>query len=405
MIFNDTIFTENGDEIVFQSTPIYGLDSIDSFSDSITGQTSKSFLIKSFAISTDGVVYTEFFPLSNQSLAAQINNILSAKTTLIIKFKYTLSSTETNPQVELVSLSLNGTYSQKPINFPISSRSIYKDLVYDNINVWNLMVNLTEKLYERGVLPEYLTRGEIENDIFEDKDFIEFWSTVAKFFSVFLIDAFKFTKIYFDYILLSEFLDQKGIFFTKANGLIDLQLIASNFYDEIRSRGTSDIFKPKGFEYPVGRRNSYAIPSSYVIAPSTPVIIDGRVYKEVTDLPFGWTVQNNGLVAPDLDYHRIVFGTEDDGSYISSPPAITLLPANIQSQIFKQYDGEYLRLIGYNSQVDEFIYNQVDLRFLGWFVNTSSPLYKGLRAQYSPTLIKGYETSQDFFDLDNYPVI
>ena len=425
MIVHDSIFTENGDTLVFQTVPLHGLDSITSYSDSTTGESAIALLNRYFAFSFDGVVFTEYQPLSNGNLSAQINSLLTNKTSPILRFKYVLVSADDDPQVELISLTLNGTYSKKATNFPVSSRSVYKDLVYDDVDVHNLMVNLAEKLYERGIVPEYIIRNEDGNDIFEDKDYIEFWSTVAKFFSIFLIDAYKFTNIYFQYILLSEFLKQRGIFFNKKTTLIDLQLIAQNFYDEIRQRGGKEIFRPKGYEYFWGRRFVYQIPGGYIISPATPVIIDGIVYKEISELPFGWSVQNNafvtnGLVANDINYHRVIFGTADDiivtvpGDFnndfnndfshsISNLITPWILASTADSEIYKRYDGEYLRLVGYLPE-DEIIFNQVDIKYLGWFVNTSSPLYKGLRAQYNPEIIKSYETSLDFFDLDKYPV-
>lgn len=426
MIFNDTIFTENGDEIIFQTVPLYGLDSISSYSDSTSNENNLSSLKRTFCFSFDGVVFTDYFDLTNDNLASQINSILTNITSIIIRFSYKLVSVEDSPQIELLSLVLNATYSKKAINFPISSKSVYKDLVYDEINVHNLMVNLSEKLYERGILPQYIIRNEEGTDIFADKDYIEFWSTVAKFYALFLIDAYKFTNIYFRYFLLSEFLKQKGIFFNNKNTLIDLQLIAQNFYDETRQRGGFDIFRAKGYEYFYGSRNVYQIPVDYNILPSSPVIIDGVFYKEIDELPFGWTVQNNlyvtnGLVAPDTNYHRVIFGTEDVNSVISpgdfnddynddffvgevTQITASILPATKDSEVFKRYDGEYLRLIGYRIE-DEIIFNQVDIRYLGWFANTSSPLYKGLRAQYNEEIIKSYESSKDFFDLENFPIL
>jgi len=429
MIFQESVFTENGDQIIFQSVPLSGLTSITSYSDSTTGEDANSVLIRNFAISFDGVVFTPYFQLTNENLVAQINPILSGKTQIILKFNYQLVSTETSPQVTLLALNLNGTYTQPTVNYPISSRSVYKHLVYDDIDVHNLMVNLAEKMYQRGIVPEYIVRAEGGTDIFADKDYIEFWSIVAKFFSIFLIDAFKFSNIYFKYQLLSAFLNQKGIFFNKKNTLIDLQLIAKNFYDEIRQRGSENIFRAKGYEYFYGSRNVYQIPTGYTIQPSTPVMIDGIVYKEINQLPFGWTVQNNLfgtniLVAPDVNFHRVVFDSIDSGglgnisgdfnddfnddfligSNTTGPTQpFEVIPSTADSEVYKQYDGEYLRLIGYLPN-DEILFNQVSLKFLGWFIGSGSPCYKGLRAQYNKEIIKAYEPSEDFFDLENFPI-
>ncbi len=399
MILNDSILTENGDEIIFQTVPLYGLVSVSSFSDVVTGLGTGITLQKWFAYSFDGIVYTDWIILTDSNLSNNINPILTEKTSIVIRFRYKLVSIVDSPTVELISLEVEAEYSQPNVNFPIASRSLYKDIVYDNIDVYNLMVNLVEKLYERGIVPEYFVRNEESNDIFVDKDYIEFWSTIAGFFSIFIVDAFKFTNIYFDISLLSEFLKQKGIFFNNNTSLIDLQLIAQNYYDEIRQRGGFDIFRPKGFEYPIGKRNGYRIPAGYEILPSTPVEIDGIAYNEVNNLPYGWTIQTYSarlyLIAPDLNYHNVLF---------PASVVIDILPLTTDSGIFKKYDGEYLRLIDYSTK-DEFMFNQVNLKDLGWNFGNSSPFYKGLRIQYNKDILKAYEASFDFFDLSNYPIL
>lgn len=68
----------------------------------------------------------------------------------------------------------------------------------------------------------------------------------------------------------------------------------------------------------------------------------------------------------------------------------------------KQIDGELLRLIC-KKNTDEFIFCPVESWKVGWFLNQSSPMYKGINAAYNA--IKGYEKSEDFIDLNKYPLV
>jgi hypothetical protein len=188
-----------------------------------------------------------------------------------------------------------------------------------------------------------------------------------------------------------------------------MQNISRNFYDEIRSRGTTEIFKPKGFEYMIGDRYIYEAPIDCEITPSTPVIIDGVSYSESHELPFGWvfkysSTSNSLLYSNDMNYHDITFIVKNilNENILYSPISKYKALSTSTSEIFKQYNGEYLRLICYSNKCDEFIYNIVNIKDFGWNIYNSSPLYKGLDDQYG-TIVKAYESVKDFTDLTKYP--
>lgn len=69
----------------------------------------------------------------------------------------------------------------------------------------------------------------------------------------------------------------------------------------------------------------------------------------------------------------------------------------------KPVDGELLRLICYDPDCDEFIFAVSEFDSIGWVVNSWSPLYQGTAHQ--DQLTKIYEPTQDFVDLNNYPLI
>jgi len=351
------------------------------------------------------------------------------------------------------------------------------------------MVNLVQKVYEVGIIPTYLVRNEKEFDLFEDKDYIDFWSSVAKMFAILYKFSLKFTMIYWNRELLCEYLRQKTIQFCDCSDLELLQRIASHYYDEIRQRGTIEIFRPKDFEYPFGYRNRYILPDPFTISSINPIWINDVKYTSASDLPYGWSMlcfeevqvgsapgiqadiqitfdymggsvnflmdeipfdwsyssllarlikpcndgyeataaeyvptamalsctTNNGihLFAPDENYYKveillvpvIVEDGIDDLERVDLGLTVVCEPTH-HTSVKKQQDGEYLRLICYDSDCDEFMFNIVNKENAGWNIGNASPLCKSLRNHNNNTIIKGYETfSEDVWDLRYYPII
>jgi hypothetical protein len=408
MILNDNIATQIGDCIYFQTVPMLNMQTVTAYSDSVTGEIGTSrYFDREFQYSLDGgITFSGWANLngSNSTNITQINLLLTSNFhQLVILFKFTRVGTDNTGQLQINSISINGTNVDRGSVFLVSGKSIFKDTVFNNINVLNLMINLSAKMYELGIVPAYLTRKEEESGFMSDEAYIDFWQTIAYFYSVLTIDSIKFENVYWRRPLLCEFLNEKNIFLCDCTDMVQMQLIAQNFYTEIRVRGTEEIFKSKGYEYNVGYRNSYNLPTSYVIQPSSGVQIDGIIYKEIYTLPFGWTVQGTALVAADKNYHQVLFF---DGQGFTIPPAgKSIIFPTIESKILKQYNGEYLRLICFNNQCDEFIFSNVSDIFIGWCMGHASPLYRGLRPQLSTSLIKAYEKQENVQDLNKYPLI
>lgn len=407
MISNDYICTQVGDTIIMDTTIMLNITTLTGYTDSVTGETGIRMFEREFKYSLDGgVKFSEWMVLNNGNLLT-INQYLTNICQLVFRFKYKRIGIDTTGQIELNSININGTQVLRATSFNISNRSIYKDYIYNNVDVMNLMVNLTQKMYADGIVPKYLIRNEEteESDITIDEDYIDYWQTISTFYSVILIDNLKFENIYWKRNLLHEYLKQKGIFTCNSNDIIELQLIAQSYLTEIKVRGTEEIFKPKNYEYQIGYRNIYALPDDFTVTPSTPVQIDGIEYKEVKFLPFGWTVQNTSLVAPDRNYHHIRYFNVLNSAFDLQPSTKSILFPTQNSGILKRFNGEYLRLICYNEKCDEFIYNNVPKQYVGWCLGNSSPLYRGLRPQRNKSLLKAYEKQHNVQDLSKYPII
>lgn len=409
-----------GDTVVFRTVPLWNLQSLSSFTPNLIGVTATRTVITRWRFSLNGINYTEWVEGDLISMLATINdNLTTLKHSLIIDIEYERSGTDTTGQVVINSIEFNGVYSNQIPDYSASMDTELGDYVYDDINVFNLMINLTQKIYDLGIIPVYIERGENPNDLYNDKDYVDFWSSVAQMYAVLFEYSIKFTIIYWRKELLCEFLKQKTLQFCGCNDIVLLQQLAKNYYDEIRQRGTVEIFRRKDYEYPMGARNKYEL-DNFLISRANPIWIDGVKYMEIDELPYGWVLYDDGLSAPDLNHYQIqvadnsgigIIDSDFDYSIIDELLRITIDSIVVQppthfSGVIRKYHGEYLRLICYCMNCDEFIYNLVNKKDRGWNIGNSSPLYKGLRNHRNTTLLKGYENFTDeVWDLSYYPII
>jgi hypothetical protein len=399
MIINDNTLTEIGDAIFFESTPIWG------FVRQYTGFTEN--FEKEFRYSYNGgITYSDWKTLNNTNLqnvftswqeanSNSLSNDLDKKSDLKFQFKYERGGTDSTGVLNFYGLTINGTAIQRELEFKTAKNTIFKDVIDNNIDVFNTTINILEKLYEHGVVPEYVDRKKDEvNTFIEDEDYIALWKNISEFFVVLYVYALRFSKMYWKKELLCEYLADKGIFLCDCDDIVEMQLITQNFYDEIRQRGTVEVFRPKGFQYNVGRRKKYHSTVTE-ITKTEPVLIDGVEYAQNT-LPYGWTFVNGDLYSNDNNYHEVLFFGN------TLPTSVSVTAPTEYSGVLKQYNGEYLRLICYSDKCDEFMYNQVNVKDFGWCVGQSSPMYRGLAGQYG-SIVKAYEKFKDFVDTTKYP--
>jgi len=85
------------------------------------------------------------------------------------------------------------------------------------------------------------------------------------------------------------------------------------------------------------------------------------------------------------------------GTLLISKPKDSLINGNI-----KPVDGELLRLICFNKDCDEFLFDISEFNTIGWVINNWSPLWQGLSTHKQ--LIKIYEKSDTIEDLTKYPI-
>ena len=222
---------------------IFGKLNITSLSFNSDGETLDRLLLKKFRYSFDNLEWSEWIDL-NLSNLQQINNTNCE--VLFINFWLERQGSDTTGIIEFMDISIDGDIIVKINDFSTTQESIFKDLVNNDTLTVSVANNLLKKIYQKGIIPNYIQRGFSYNN----EDFISFWSSICTYFSYVIGLANKFDNILNEKELLSLYLEQRGVEFCKDEiTLSDLQYIANNFFDEIRKRGTKFIFLDKDFKF------------------------------------------------------------------------------------------------------------------------------------------------------------
>lgn len=252
MMAKDSKLFNIGDKLIVNvHIKAVGVVSALTFNDSILGITTDRYISREFRISTDDIFYSEWLNLNPENLLAESGKIedgvsgILTDHEIIIQVRYTRLGVDTTGAVEFVNINFNGTFSEYEFKNPTVDNSIFKNVIGEN-ETRSFELNIFKKLYFRGIVPQYITRGE-NQDNKEDKDYISLSRAISKFFAMFIKFFKGYEKFDTNIELLREYLRQMGMYFDESNiTLEELQYLANNFYDEIRKRGTNMIFKYKG---------------------------------------------------------------------------------------------------------------------------------------------------------------
>lgn len=245
----DNLLNAIGDVLLIDVTPqITGKVHLTDFSDVVDGVTDTRTVHKKFRISPDGVFWNDWQELTSENLSSEEYVVDSS---LTIQLRYTRTGSDSTGVIEFKSIDFIG--SREAIQFvaPTISSSIFANII-GTPEMKALEENIFKKLYYRGIVPNYIPRAE-NSDEKEDKDYIDLFFSVARFYSMFIRFFKRFENFQDDFDLMREQVRQYGIYFDEANiTLEDLQYLAQNLYDQIRQRGTEMIFKRKGYLLPNG---------------------------------------------------------------------------------------------------------------------------------------------------------
>lgn len=246
---NDNILYAIGDVLLIDVMPkITGRVHLTDFSDVVEGVTSTRTVQKEFRVSPDGVFWNSWQPLTAENLSLSEYVVDSA---LTIQLRYTRTGSDSTGVIEFKSIDFMG--SREAIQFvaPTISSSIFANII-GTPEMKALEENIFKKLYYRGIVPAYIPRAD-NSDENEDRDYIDLFFSVARFFSMFIRFFKRFEDFRTDFDLMREQVRQYGIYFDESNiTLAELQYLAQHLYDQIRQRGTEMIFKRKGYLMPNG---------------------------------------------------------------------------------------------------------------------------------------------------------
>lgn len=229
-------FDNIGDNFTLQLSPINKVIAFNFFTDGTTGETPSAYFKKEFRYSTDGGLnFTPYQDLTDPNLQAIVLLILKV---YYIEVRYTRDGTDPAGSIFWDYFNLDVTQDQNvvstacPVFFSIEN--LFCDIDMATPEFQELCGNLTDKMIKYGVMPLYVSD---ENEERTD-DYIHFWETVCCWFTLHYIHASKFSNIYGNEGLLSDYLVQRGMFLCGDEDLATLQQIADDYYTIARRRGT-----------------------------------------------------------------------------------------------------------------------------------------------------------------------
>ena len=284
----DNILHNIGDTLIINIKSLMsGIVLLNNFIEDIEGETVNRCLEKTFRISDDDeTFFTEWKPLTVENLSAISHTV---EHSMLIVVKYTRVGTDTTGDIIFHSIDFSGELTEKIFTAPTLTNSIFSGLI-DSDEFKSYEGNIFKKLYFRGILPKYIIRAD-NRDYIEDKDFVDLFKSVARFFTLFIKLFKRWENINEDFNLLREQVRQYGIYFNEATVTIgELQYLAQNIYSQAQQRGTKMIFTYKGDLLPNGTE---AQVDGEFIRLLGNTIHDELLYDEIPIWKTGWVLHQS----------------------------------------------------------------------------------------------------------------
>lgn len=324
MVINNTA-TEIGDELLIYGTiPIYGIVSLNDFEDVIIGETETRFFEKKFQYSTDGIFFTEWKELNSSNLSLiQIQ----PNQTFFVNYIYKRAGTDTSGELSFVNVELLGDF----IGYEIEVSELFKNSIFSSIDLTNVnliekSVNLTKKLFESGILPEYIIRNRTENSKVDDKNFIEFWRAQSTFFSLIIVLSEKIENYLDEIESLKNYLRQfDSLFDSETVELERLIEIRDSYINHNFKRGTVTVFEENGeFLLFIGKK-----------------VQDEFLFELITDENIGWNLGNSSPCYRGNNFSKQLIKTKDKTENFESLENYSI--SNVEmTKIVKEEDVDIL---------------------------------------------------------------
>lgn len=244
----DNILNNIGDVLNISLEPkMSGRVRITGFVDDVEGVTEERTCKREFRILTDGLFWSDWTELTTDNLSAQDYVVDNS---LFINLRYTRTGTDVTGTIVFRSIDFSGTRTEMDFIAPTLMSSILGNAVgTDYLSA--LEHNLFKKLYYRGIVADYVERG-ANNDYQEDKDYIDLFYSIARFYALFITFFKRWENFSGDFDLLREQVRGYGLYFNEGTTTLEeLKYLAQNLFSQAQQRGTQMIFNRAGEKIPV----------------------------------------------------------------------------------------------------------------------------------------------------------
>ena len=366
--------TEDGDVLVIKpDVPSVGLIALYNFVDTTSGESETDYFLKEFRYSINGgLTFSDWTELTIPNLEGVS---ISKENQFIIEYRYTRVGDTSEVELEFQDILVSGETESLP--YPIYNSTYFKKFFeVNNIYVFGWALNVLEKLYQKGILPEYMERGYSTNNALEDQDFIVFWNSVTHFFAILVYFARRFRDITLYPDILESFLMSRGIDVGTAP-IEDLVAIFEDYVAEVGKRGTYQVVDKKSsgdvIDGELTRLLNYSHP-------------DELIFAHVAPHEVGWCIGRSSPVWPGTEKiinlvkgYEFTEEVEDlskyplfDGAYISLVNGEIVIN-NVPNSSFSgiSYDLDEDKLIPVNKNLD------YEISFMCRTTNINTPITFG----------------------------
>lgn len=219
--------------IYIKSNPVVGLLALTGFVDDNNGPQGSADFIKTFRYTINGVIYSEWIPLTVQAIT---NIQVDPTDVFVIELSYAKDEPVGTSVLDVDSATLTVTSQATDPKFYFDNSLFKKYFDFNDVNVLNWYVNVLEKLWYENLIPNYMTKDRMSPD-----DFLAFWGSVAKFFSYYVQYARTFATFYNNVDLIRDFLGQRGLNTSPEDTLQELQYMLKTYHNQLAQRGTINI--------------------------------------------------------------------------------------------------------------------------------------------------------------------
>lgn len=248
-----------------------------------------SFFQKRFRYSNDGINFTDWESLTEENI---LSISVNTSDVLLIELHYLKIEPQSGSSLLSISnIEIHAEESGNSLESHFFNKTVFKEFFENNnVEVLGWYLNVVEKIYNKGILPNYIERSSES-----DQDFIDLWRSIAQFFAYYVVYARKFQKFNESESLLRDYVEQRGLRTSSENDLNDLRKLSSEFYKQVANRGTICIIDKKS--------DGKAIDGELLRLIGYREQEDEFIFNMHRSEHFGWNMRNSSPLNRSLHLH------------------------------------------------------------------------------------------------------